>query len=104
MTLANRLVGDWTKCPFAMIERCDLHGPGWALPAFLAELGEDLFTAGGRRAGAVVLPPGRIEDGTGFELMVIGETVEAARARADAIGAAPAPPAGLPTCPGSPPR
>jgi hypothetical protein len=86
MTLANRLVGDWIRRPFVIVERCDLKGPSRDMGAVLAELENELFWPGRRSTGVVVLSPGPISEGTGFELMVIDDSVEAARAQAEAVG------------------
>jgi len=85
MTLANRLVGDWTLRPFAVTDRADLEGPRRRLKAVLAALGDRLFRAGTRPTGVVVLSPARLEDGTGFELMAIADTVEAATTEAGRV-------------------
>ena len=87
MTLANRLVGDWIRHPPVIVERCDLKGPSRDIGTVLAELENDLFWLGRRSTGVVVLSPGPILEGTGFELMVIGDSVEAARAQAEAVAA-----------------
>jgi hypothetical protein len=94
MTLANRLVGDWARHPPVIIERCDLRGPRRDLPSVLAELDDDLYRPRTHPEGAVVLSPGRLEEGTGFELMVLGDSTEAAQARAQAVAAKLAPSAG----------
>ena len=88
MTLANRLVGDWKRRPFVVVDRRTAEpGPKRKFAAFLQEVGRDLFVPGGRDTGAVVLAPGRIEAGTGLALMVLGETAQAARTRAKQIAA-----------------
>jgi hypothetical protein len=87
MTLANRLVGDWARHPPVIIERCDLRGPRRNLTSVLAELDDDLYRARTHPEGAIVLSPGRLEEGTGFELMVLGDSAEAAQARAQAVAA-----------------
>jgi hypothetical protein len=93
MTLANRLLGDWTRRPPVIIERCGLRGPRRRLADFLAVLEGDLYRPGLRETGVIVLSPGRIEAGSGYQLMVLGETLAAARASADALVARLAPPA-----------
>ncbi len=87
MTLANRLVGDWIRRPFVIVERCDLRGPSRDMSTVLAELENELFWPGRRSTGVVILSPGPISEGTGFELMVIDDSVEAARTHAEAVGA-----------------
>lgn len=85
MTLANRLVGDWRRRPFVIIERDDLRGPGRDVGTFLESIAEDLYLPGRREDGAVLLSPGQVERGTGYELMVLGETIEAARRQAERL-------------------
>lgn len=86
MTLANRLVGDWRRRPFVVLDqRTAEPGPERELAEFLQEIGSDLFVPGIRHTGAVVLAPGRIEAGTGLALMVLGETTAAARTQAEEI-------------------
>lgn len=91
MTLANRLVGDWRRCPFVVIDRGDLDGPGKDLSVFLDEIGEDLYIPGRRNGGVVLLSPGQVERGTGFEIMVMDRTLAAARERAERLSAKLAP-------------
>ena len=86
MTLANRLVGDWTRRPFVVVDRRTAEpGPEREFAEFLQEIDGDLFAPGVRDTGAVALAPGRIEAGTGLALMIIGETAEAARTQAQQI-------------------
>lgn len=87
MTLANRLVGDWRRRPFVISQRSDLKGPRRELSAVLTMLGDDLYAAGLRSTGAILLSPGAIEQGTGFQLLVLGESVAGARAQAERVAA-----------------
>lgn len=82
MTLANRLVGNWRHHPFIVIERDDLYGPRRNVDSFLQEIRDRLYIPEKRQDGAVLLSPGQIELGTGFEMMVIGENLESARNQA----------------------
>ncbi len=93
MTLANRLVGDWRQRPFVIIERDDLRGPGRGAGAFLESIEDELFIPGQRESGAVLLSPGQVERGTGFEIMVLGDTVEVAQRHARRLFAKLSPPA-----------
>jgi hypothetical protein len=92
MTVANRLVGDWTRRPPVIIERRELHGSRRDLQAILDELADELYMPDTHPTGAVILYPGRLEEGTGFGVMVLGETLEAARAQADSVAAKLVPP------------
>jgi hypothetical protein len=73
MTLANRLVGDWHRRPFAVIERDDLDVAPRPVSRFLEALEDELYLPG-RAAGAVLLSPGQVEQGEGYEIMVLGES------------------------------
>jgi hypothetical protein len=86
MTLANRLLGDWARASFAVIESGELGGVGRRLGAVLRAVSDDLFVPRLKPRGAVVLSPTGIEQGSGFELMVIDHTAAAVRARADGVG------------------
>jgi hypothetical protein len=85
MTLANRLVGDWEKRPFVIIDRDNLHGHGQEIGAFLESISEDLYLQGRRDHGVVLLSPGQIERGSGYELMVMGRSLEEARGQAEKL-------------------
>lgn len=85
MTLANRLVGDWHQRPFVIIERNDLSGPGQSVEAFLGSIAADLYVVGKRSRGAVLLSPGQVERGTGYEIMVMADTPDAARKEAESL-------------------
>ena len=83
MTLANRLTGDWKRRPFVIIDRNDIQGPGQEVGAFLESISEELYLPDRRDLGAVLLSPGQIERGSGYELMVLGTTLEEARRQAE---------------------
>lgn len=85
MTLANRLVDDWRLRPFIIIERNDLSGPGHSVEGFLGAIEADLYVAGKRSYGAVLLSPGQVERGTGYEMMVMAKTLEAAGQKAESL-------------------
>lgn len=82
VTLASRLLGDWRRRPFVIVERSDLHGPPRDFEAVLALLEGNLFVAGGEPNGAVILAPTSLENGTGYELMVFDADVPLAAERA----------------------
>jgi hypothetical protein len=96
MTLANRLVGDWRHRPFVVIERDDLVRPGQDIGAFLDQIHGELFVPGKQQTGAVLLSPSRIESGTGFEIMVLGDSLRSAQEQAKRLGERLAPPNGEP--------
>ncbi|MDH3595478.1 MAG: hypothetical protein OEU09_01285 [Rhodospirillales bacterium] len=92
MTLVNRLVGDWRRRPFIAIGRSDLMGPPRPLADFLRQMEQQLFRPPGGIAGLVVLSPSRIEEGSGYELAVLGDTQAAARKLAETVSLRLAPP------------
>ena len=85
LTLANRLVGNWTRRPFVVIDHVSPHMVPEDLTAFLDRMQTKLFIPGVRDTGMVVLSPLRIETGTGLMLMVLGESAADARTEAEAI-------------------
>ncbi len=87
MTLANRLIGDWTKRPPVVIDRANMSGAPRSFDKILAELDADLFKPGLRETGAVIVSPSRLQDGSGYELMVLGKSVAAAKAHAEDLAA-----------------
>ena len=91
MTLANRLVGDWTRRPPVIIDRANLTGAPRNFDDILAELDADLFKPGVRDTGAVIISPSRLQDGSGYEVMVLGKTIAAAQAQAEDLAARLAP-------------
>lgn len=87
LTVASRLFGDWRRQPFVITERSDLNGASHHLADVLARLEDDLYVAGGEPAGAVIMSPWQLEQGSGFELVVFDADVERAGARARRIAA-----------------
>lgn len=87
MTLANRLLGDWTQRPPVIVKRADLKGSPQDFAEVVAKLEAELFRPGVRDSGAVILSPNYIAAGTGFEVMVLGHSTAAAQAQAEAIAA-----------------
>jgi hypothetical protein len=86
LTLANRLVGDWTRRPFVVVERRDLALRPRPLGDWLKRLSAHLFDVRqSGSVGAVILSPGRMENGSGYEIMVIGNTIADANQRAEIV-------------------
>jgi hypothetical protein len=85
LTAANRLVGDWQRRPFVIVQRSRLRMPPRSLPAVLDEIGPAGFRPSDGRTGAVVLAPCRLVDGTGMNLMVLAGDVATAEADAEAV-------------------
>lgn len=82
MTLANRLVGDWRRRPFIVVQRAHAHKPYRDFAAVLDRVKDHLFRPGQSVDGAVFLLPRRLESGTGLDFMVLSETLPAAREKA----------------------
>ncbi|MGH9010559.1 MAG: hypothetical protein ACRDYF_12045 [Acidimicrobiia bacterium] len=82
LTAANRLVGDWQRRPFVIVQRSRLHMPPRPFRAVLDDIGPRLLFFRGTppnprglsdgRTGTVVLAPCRLMEGTGMNLMVLG--------------------------------
>jgi hypothetical protein len=87
LTLAARLFGDWQKRPFVIVERSGLCGSSHDFSEIIAALEDELFTADGRQAGAVILSPAPLEMGSGYEIMVFDDDVDGANRRATRIDA-----------------
>jgi hypothetical protein len=87
LTAANRLVGDWQRRPFVIVQRSNLRMEPRPLPAVLDAIGPELFRGSDGRTGAVVLAPCRLVEGTGMNLMVLAGDVAAAEAGAATVKA-----------------
>ncbi|MDH3714400.1 MAG: hypothetical protein OET44_11200 [Gammaproteobacteria bacterium] len=87
VTLAARLFGDWQSRPFIIAERSGLPGASHSLSEILAELGDELLVTDYRQAGAVILSPSPLEMGTGYDVMVFDDDIEAAERRAARVDA-----------------
>jgi hypothetical protein len=79
MTLINRLIGDWSKRPFVVVDSALGKGKPEPFEVFLSHRRKKLFGVDGRTTGAIVLSPSRIERGRGHLLAVLGETIDEAR-------------------------
>jgi hypothetical protein len=82
MTLVNRIAGDWRRRPFVVVDRCNIQGTPHNLAMHLERLDDLVLVPGKRDTGLVILSPGRLEAGTGFEIMILQKSVDAARAQA----------------------
>jgi hypothetical protein len=85
MTLANRLLGDWQKSEMLIVSRRRAISRRMPTALFLKEFAAELFGAGQRNAGAVLLSPAQLELGTGIDLLVLANDREEAFERASAI-------------------
>lgn len=84
-TVANRLLGNWSRKFIIIVQRTHLKMPPHSLDDILALLKEYLFRAAQSREGVVLLAPGRLIDGSGLNLMVIGDTKRTAQAHLEAV-------------------
>jgi hypothetical protein len=87
MTVANRLVGDWQRRPFVIVQRSRLQMPARSLPAVLDDIGSKLFQLSDGRTGTVVLAPCRLVEGSGMNLMVLAGDLASAEADAETVKA-----------------
>ena len=83
MTLANRLIGDWSWQPFVVVQRGRQYMPYKDFTAVLERLKDLLLRPRESVGGVVPLIPGRFENGTGIDFMVLSDTL--ATARRDAV-------------------
>ncbi|HKY77524.1 MAG TPA: hypothetical protein VJS45_15355 [Acidimicrobiia bacterium] len=87
LTVANRLVGDWQRRPFVIVQRSRLQMPPRSLTAVLDDIGSKLFQLSDGRTGTVVLAPCRLVEGSGMNLMVLAGDVATAEADAETVKA-----------------
>jgi hypothetical protein len=88
MTLADRLVGDWRRVPFAAIHRDDPDLTPRPFEAVLRELDRRLFgrsPSGEGSTGIVLLCPGGFEDGRSIDVMALASTPEEALEEAEEV-------------------
>lgn len=85
MTLANRLTGDWARGGFLVISRRleGLRARGTA--DFLERFADALYRPGVTAAGAILVSPGRLEAGTGIDLLILGSDADDVRERGDEL-------------------
>jgi hypothetical protein len=85
ITVANRLVGDWTKKSIIVIQRTHLRMPPRSLKAILEKLKGYLFSSAHRREGVVLLAPGRLLEGRGLNMMSLADTGSSAERYSEAV-------------------
>lgn len=79
MTLANRLVGDWRRRPFVIVQQTHMAMPARSFSEVRTRLDPLLFHHGIRDSGIVLLLPTRLTEGTGLNFMALGHSIEDAR-------------------------
>lgn len=82
MTLANRLLGDWRRRPFVIVQRESMAFPPLSVDTAIGRLGDRLYRPGDSDEGVVLLTPQRIVHGTGLHIMAMARETDAARALA----------------------
>ncbi len=85
MTLANRLVGDWARRSFMIVQRTDLTGPARDLSGALNSLGSLLFGRTTTDTGVVLLTPGGLEQGTGLHFLLLGNDASEVKRQTEAL-------------------
>lgn len=85
MTLVNRLLGDWSRRPFTIIQKTHMTSRSRPISDVMHTLDDMLFVPGRREDGVIILTPGPLEAGTGFDLLVLADSVAAAESMAREI-------------------
>jgi hypothetical protein len=84
MTLANRLVGDWTRRPFVVIG--NVRGEAASTLKEIREAASSAIFDRARGTGVVFLSPAPAETGTGIDIMAVGASLkDANRVASEAI-------------------
>ncbi len=79
MTLANRLVGDWSRQSFVVVQSSHLDFARRTIPEILDLLGPSLYQASSRQEGIVLVSPRGTTLGRSINLMAIAETDRSAQ-------------------------
>lgn len=85
MTLINRLIGDWQSRSFVIVHRFGLRLRAQSFADVLVQLRDRLFYYGGPPKGIVFLTADGIEEGSGFDFLVLGDTQSEVLAQAREI-------------------
>lgn len=86
MTLANRLLGDWTQRDILITEQQLGTGKPLNVEAFLALCEPELFSVGADNTGVVLLSPGRLSSGA-YDVLILGRDRDDVLARRQACAA-----------------
>ncbi len=84
MTFMNRLFPSGNLPRYAVVQLAELAFTGMAFDAALQAVEPDLYMPG-RKGGVVLASPGGLEQGTGLQMIVLGETDAEIRARAERV-------------------
>jgi len=82
MTLMVRLIGDWSKHPFVIVQRENMNIPPRDFAEVLKLLEGQLYKHGRDKRGVVLLTPGAVERGSGVHFLSLGDTLDEAKATA----------------------
>ncbi len=85
VTLANRLGHDWRTKSAVIMQRTQLEMPPRTFRSALVKLDDQLLRRPETTTGLVLLAPGRLVDGSGFNFMVLAETNAKAWAMARSV-------------------
>lgn len=86
LALANRLGVDWRRQQgLVIIEEAHLEARPRELNRVLSALEDELYVHRERPRGAIILSPGRIEEGSGYEIMLLDDTQAQAQERAERV-------------------
>jgi hypothetical protein len=85
MTLANRLSGDWSRGGFVIASRRSPTSAVRGTAGFLDRYADHLYRPESGEGGAILLCPGRLESGSGVDLLFLAASHEEARERCDAL-------------------
>jgi len=85
LALANRLGVDWREQGLVIVEEAHLQAKPCPLERVLEMLGDELYDHNSYRRGTIILSPGRLEEGSGYEIMVIDDTQVKAQQRAEHV-------------------
>ncbi len=85
MTLANRLLGDWGRRAFMIMQRTSLSNPPRDLSQALRGLRGLLYRRGSTDTGVVLLTPGGLEQGTGLHFLLLARNIDELNEQAAAL-------------------
>ncbi len=85
LMLANRLIGDWGQRGLVIVEEAHWQCPPCDIDRILSVLADELYIHNQRTDGVILLSPGRIMDGSGYELMILDSSQPLAEQRATRV-------------------
>lgn len=85
ITIANRLLGNWTRKFVIIVQHNKLSMPPRPLQSILEMLKGHLFSPSHNQEGVVLLAPGKLINGSGLNLMIIADTKRTARDQLETV-------------------